>query len=115
MEGYKQLEGWKTKYITNLCKEFPARHYKNWAKYQVLFLHAKLALAQQPKGEKSLKEWALLLYNIAWYVWQQKNASNTEKMLVKSIKVKKKLLSKEQEKMLSSIAIIELAYNLKKQ
>ena len=65
LEGQGQLEGWKKKYITNLCREFPVGQYENWAKCQVLFPHAKSALAWQPEGEESLKEWALLLYNAA--------------------------------------------------
>ena len=78
----------------------------------MLFPHTKSALAQQPEGKESLKEWALLLYNTAWYAWQQESTADTEKMLVKSIKVRKKLLSKDQKETLSSIAMVRLAYNL---
>ena len=67
LEGQGQLEGWKKKYITNLCREFPTGNYENWTKCRALFPHAKSALAQQPEGEESLKEWALLFYNAAWY------------------------------------------------
>jgi tetratricopeptide (TPR) repeat protein len=112
LEGQGQLEGWKKKYITNLCREFPTGKYENWTKCRALFPHAKSALAQPPEGEESLKEWALLLYNAAWYAWQQGSTADAEKMSVKSMKVREKLLGKDQEKTLSSMAMVGLAYNL---
>ena len=113
LEGPGQLEGWKKKYITNLCREFPTGEYANWTKCRALFPHAKSALAQQPEEEESLKEWALLLYNAAWYAWQRGSASDAEKMSVKSMKVRKKLLGGEQKETLSSMTMVGLAYNLK--
>ena len=80
----------------------------------MLFPHAKSALAQQPERENSLKEWALLLYHAAWYAWQQGNAADAEKFSVKSIKVRKKLLGKEQEDTLSSMAMVGLVTKLKR-
>ena len=113
LEGQGQLEGWKKKYITNLCREFPTGNYENWTKCRALFPHAKSALAQQPEGGESLKEWALLLYNAAWYAWQQGSTADAEKMSVKSMKVRKKLLGKDHKKTLSSMAMVGLAYHLK--
>ena len=67
LEGQGQLEGWRQQYIKNLCMEFPAGYYENWPKCQAYFPHAKSVLLQQPEGEESLREWALILYNAAWY------------------------------------------------
>ncbi|KAH0545321.1 hypothetical protein FGG08_000620 [Glutinoglossum americanum] len=97
LEGQGQLKELKKKYITNLCREFPTEKYENWAKCRVLFPHVKSALAQQPEGEESPKEWALLLYNVTW-----------------SMKVRKKQLGKEQGDTLSSMAMVRLVYNLEK-
>ncbi|KAI9761339.1 MAG: hypothetical protein M1840_001963 [Geoglossum simile] len=115
LEGQGQLEGWKQQYIKNLCIEFPAGYYENWPKCQVYFPHAKSVLLQQPKGEESLREWALLLYNAAWYAWARGSSIDAEKMSMKSMKVRKKLLGEEHEDTLSSMAMVALACNLKGQ
>ncbi|OCK72906.1 hypothetical protein K432DRAFT_340927, partial [Lepidopterella palustris CBS 459.81] len=112
LEGQGQLEKWKQKYIANLCTAFPPGKYENWAKCQILFPHAKSALTQQPKSEESLKEWALLLYNAAWYAWQKGSISDAEKMSVKSMKVRKKHYGKDHRDILSSIAMVALVYKL---
>jgi hypothetical protein len=65
LEDHRQLERWKQQYIKRLCAEFPAGKYENWAKCGALFPHVRLALAQQPEEDDSLREWALLLYNAA--------------------------------------------------
>ncbi|KAF2184939.1 hypothetical protein K469DRAFT_779558, partial [Zopfia rhizophila CBS 207.26] len=113
LEGQGQLERWKQEYIANLCTTFPPGEYENWTKCQALFPHAKSALMQQPKGEKSLREWALLLYNAAWYAWQKGGISDAEKMSVGSMKVRKKQYGREHRDTLSSMAMVALAYKLR--
>ena len=112
LEAHGQLEGWKQQYIKNLCTEFPTGKYENWPKCQALFPHAKSALAQQPEGEDSLREWALLLYNAAWYAWLRGSFTDAEKMSIKSMKVREKQLGQEHVETLSSIAMLALAYKL---
>ncbi|KAF2805782.1 putative kinesin [Mytilinidion resinicola] len=112
LEGQGQLEIWKQQYIDNLCTAFPTGEHKNWAQCQALFPHAKLALSQPPKSEESLQQWALLLYKAAWYAWQKGSLSDAEKLSVKSMKVREKLLSKEHTDTLNSIAMVGLAIKL---
>jgi Tetratricopeptide repeat len=112
MESQGQLEGWRQQYIKNLCTEFPTGQYENWPKCQAFFPHAKSVLAQQPEGEESLREWAWILYNAAWYAWARGSSIDAEKMSIKSMKVRKKLLGEEHNNTLSSMAMVALAYNL---
>jgi hypothetical protein len=112
LEAHGQLESWKQKYIKNLCAEFPTGEYDNWEKCQSLFPHVKSAVAQQPDKEDSLREWASLLYNAAWYAWRRGNVADAEKMSVKAMKARKKLLDPEHEETLSSIMMVGLAYSL---
>ena len=67
LEAHGQLEKWKQEFIKNLCEEFPTGEYENWVICQALFPHAKSAALQQPEGQDSLREWALLLYKAASY------------------------------------------------
>jgi tetratricopeptide (TPR) repeat protein len=113
LEAHRQLERWKQQYIKSLCAEFPAGNYENWAKCGALFPHVQLAIAQQPEGDDSLREWALLLYNAAWYAWLRGNYSDAEKLSVKSMKVRKKLLGQDDIETLRSQGMVALAYNLR--
>lgn len=82
LEAHDQLERWKQRYIKNLRAVFPTGEHENWAKCQLLFPHAKSATAQRPDGEDSLREWASVLYNAAWYAWRKGNVADAEKMSV---------------------------------
>jgi hypothetical protein len=112
LEGQGQLETWKQQYINNLCTEFPTGEHENWAQCQALFPHAKSSLLQPPKAVESLRQWALLLYKAAWYAWQKGNLSDAEKLSMRSMMVRTKLLGKEHEDTLNSMAMVGLATNL---
>ena len=112
LEAHGQLERWKQQYIKNLCIEFPIGEHKNWAKCQALFPHAKSAIAQRPNRDNSLREWASLLYNAAWYAWRRGNVADAEKMSIKAMKVRKKIFGQEHKETLSSMGMVGLVYNL---
>ncbi|KAF2807493.1 TPR-like protein [Mytilinidion resinicola] len=109
LEGQSQLEIWKEQYIDNLCTAFPNGEHENWTQCQALFPHAKSALLQPPKSKESLRRWALLLYNAAWYAWRKGSLGDAEELSIKSMKIEIKLLGKEHKDTLSSMAMVGLA------
>jgi tetratricopeptide (TPR) repeat protein len=113
LESQGKLDEWKEQFISNLCEKLPTGEYKNWKKCQALFPHARAALAQRPASQKSLKEWALLLYNAAWYAWQIGRADEAEQMSVASMEVRRELLGKESQETLSSMVVVALAMELR--
>jgi hypothetical protein len=112
LESRKQLDKWREQFISNLCAELPTGEHKNWEKCQALFPHARAALAQRPASQKSLKEWALLLYKAAWYAWQQGKAGEAEQMSTTSMEVRREVLGGESIETLSSMGMVGLARNL---
>jgi hypothetical protein len=84
METNGQLERWRQRYIKILCAEFPIGNYENWSKCQELFPHAQSAVAQQPKEQHSLRDWASILQKAAWYAWKMGNGVEAETMSVQS-------------------------------
>ncbi|KAI9655944.1 MAG: hypothetical protein M1829_000454 [Trizodia sp. TS-e1964] len=110
LEAHNNLERWKQQFIKILWAEFPTSDYKNWEKCRALFPHARLALMQQPLEDDSLKEWALLLYNAAWYARLSGNFSDAAKMSLKSMEVSKKHFGQEDSVTLSSQAAVALIY-----
>ncbi|CAG8250571.1 unnamed protein product [Penicillium salamii] len=67
LQGDRQLERWKEQYIMILWQRFPTGEYENWAQCQSLFPHVRSAMSQRPESHESLRKWAALLYNGAWY------------------------------------------------
>ena len=112
LDANGQLEAWKQRYIKNLSAEFPTGEYENWTYCQTLFPHAKSALAQRPKGERSLREWASLLYNAAWYAWKKGNITEAVNLSEIVMEVRKKILGEEDKETLSSMGMAGRAYSL---
>ena len=54
----------------------------------------------------------VVLYKAASYAWRKGSLSDAEKLSARSLKVKTKLLGKEHEDTLSSMAMVGLAYDL---
>jgi hypothetical protein len=48
----------------------------------------------------------------AWYAWRRGNVADAEKMSVKSMKARKKILGQEHEETLYSMGMVGLVYNL---
>ena len=112
LEAHGKLERWKEQYIRNLYAEFPRGEFEDWPKCRVLFPHAKSALAQPPEGEGTLREWASILCNAARYACARGFYADAERMSIKSMQVRKKLLGEEHEFTIDSMAMLASAYKL---
>jgi hypothetical protein len=113
LEAHEQQERWKQQFIKNLNAELPTGEYENWVRCQILFPHAQSAAAQQPQEQDSLRDWASILYKAAWYAWSMKKGGEAEKMSVQAMKVRKKILGREDNDTLASMAMVGLAYKLR--
>ena len=113
LEAHGQLEKWKQEFIRKLCKEFPTGEYENWAVCQALFPQAKSAAAQKPEEQDPLRDWASILYKAAWYAWRMGNGVEAEEMSVQAMKARRKILGREDEDTLWSMAMVGLAYKLR--
>ena len=112
LEAHGELEKWKQHSIKTLSSEFPTEEHKDWASCRALLPHMKLAVTKRPKGDGSLRAWALPLYNAAWYVWSQGNITEAVDLSEKAMKVRGELLGQEHEETLDSISMAGLAYKL---
>jgi tetratricopeptide (TPR) repeat protein len=112
LESQQQLNRWREQFISNLCVELPTGEHENWGRCQALFPHARAALSQRPASQKSLEEWALLLYKAAWYAWQQGKAGEAEQMSMMSMEVRREVLGKESKETSDSMGLVGLARSL---
>ena len=111
--AHGQQNKWNQQFISNLYVKFPVGVYENWAVCQALFPHVKSAAAQKPEEQKTLKTWASLLYNAAWYAWSVGNGPEAEDMSVQAMNVRMKILGNEHIETLSSMAMAGSAFNLR--
>ncbi|KAF2964344.1 hypothetical protein GQX73_g9228 [Xylaria multiplex] len=63
LDVYGETERFKVQYISRMAQAFPPGDFQNWRTCQKLFPHAERAILHRPVDEKSLEEWALLLFN----------------------------------------------------
>jgi tetratricopeptide (TPR) repeat protein len=103
LEGEGQLDRWREQFISNLCAEMPTGEHANWEICQALFPHAKAALSQRPASQKSLKEWALLLYKAAWYADDMGQYEAAREMNQSALEAREKVLGREHPDTLTSM------------
>ena len=112
LEANRQLEVWKQCYIKNLSAKFPTGGHENWTDCQALFPHVNSAVTQRPKGWESLREWASLMHNAAWYSWRKGSIIEAVDLSEIAMKTRKKILGQEHKKTLASMGMLSLAYGL---
>ncbi|KAL5370882.1 hypothetical protein DPSP01_014618 [Paraphaeosphaeria sporulosa] len=115
LEANGKLEQWKQHFIHNIYAECPTSEYGAWGRCQALFVYAKSAAAQHPERGSSVIEWATLLYSAAWYAWMKGSAAEAEKLAVKYMKARRKVLGQEHENTVLSMEMVGLVYNLEGQ
>lgn len=106
LQAHGQQTKWKQQFIKNLDAELPTGEYENWARWQVLFPHAQSAATQQPEEQDLLIDWASILYKVAWYALKLGNAVEAERMSIQALKVRKRILGREHNHTLTSMAIL---------
>jgi hypothetical protein len=112
LKAKSKLERWKQQFVSNLYAAFPTGDYEDWEVCRALYAHAKAAVEQQPKDESSIVEWATVLYRAAWFAESIGNITDAEMLAIKAMEARKKVLGKEHEETLWSIAMVGLAYKL---
>ncbi|KAK2592705.1 hypothetical protein QQS21_009606 [Conoideocrella luteorostrata] len=113
LRAHKVYEQWKNRFLVRLCAEIPEGEYKNWTKCQALFPHAQSVAAQRPVSEKSMKEWATILYRAAWYALRVGKGIEAEDLSIKALKARKKIFDKPHRHVTDSKAMVALAYSLR--
>jgi tetratricopeptide (TPR) repeat protein len=105
-----RLERWKLQYIKNLYAVFPTGAPENWSKCQALFPHAQSVVGQKPVARSSLREWAGILHNAAWYIGAKGNYIEAESLSQKATRTLKRVLGGEHPDTLTSMANLAATY-----
>ena len=113
LQAQGQLERWMEQFNKNLCEELPTGAYENWPRCQALFPHVKAAVAQWPKDQAALRDWATIMYRAAWYAESMVDGIEAQEMSTLSMKIRAELLGQEHEDTLASKAILSSVYRLR--
>ncbi|KAJ5683654.1 hypothetical protein N7462_006819 [Penicillium macrosclerotiorum] len=112
LKSHRHINLWRERFISILYQEFPTGQYENWGKCGWLFPHVRSAVCEQPKSERSLLQWAALLYRGAWYALESGSMVDARNMASKSRKQRVKLLGWEHEEAIESTAMLAEVYSL---
>ncbi|ORY66127.1 P-loop containing nucleoside triphosphate hydrolase protein [Pseudomassariella vexata] len=115
LKANDQQRKWEQQFISVICAELPTGEYENWERCEALFPHAKSAAALRPENQDSVRDWASILHNAAWYALRMGNGVEAEKMSVQAVKARKKILGREDKDTLNSIEMVGLASELRGQ
>ncbi|KAF2718075.1 HET-domain-containing protein [Polychaeton citri CBS 116435] len=92
-----------SRFIHHLSKLFPSGEFENRPLCRMLFPHAMSAAEQKPASESTQIEWALLMYNLAWYTLQQGDYVNALTTAMNSMTARSEQLGGEDGLTLLSI------------
>ncbi|KAI0506293.1 P-loop containing nucleoside triphosphate hydrolase protein [Xylaria bambusicola] len=103
LEVKGQQNRWKTEFITRLYAHFPTGAYENWGECRVLLPHVKSAVAQRPKSEASLLEWAFILHEASRYLLEMGQWHEAHKMAEDAIEVRMQIFGADHPDTLTSM------------
>ena len=104
LESRADLERWKRDYIIRMSDAFPSADYENWMICQMLFPHAKVAMAYRPGDHKHLLLWTTILNRGGSYARAKGDYTMAEEMLRRALEGRKKALGKEHPDTLISMS-----------
>ena len=94
------------KFIALMAQELPNGEYKNWEKCQQLFPHIEPLFDTEPVAEEALKAWAQVLTNAAWYLWNRGIYDTAEKIAVRALHSREKVLGLNSDQTLESVKML---------
>ena len=89
-----------------MSRIFPDGNFENWTQCQVLLPHVEPILSEEPLNGKELVNWAQVLQNAAWYLWNQGLYVQAEVMVRRSICAQERVLGAEDERTLNGVGIL---------
>ncbi|RAH68518.1 uncharacterized protein BO66DRAFT_412795 [Aspergillus aculeatinus CBS 121060] len=92
LEIQGQFQNWRERFIDILSNASPTSDYGNWGTLQVLFPHIRMAATQPPDTKDSLKNWAKLMCQAAWYACYKWNLPVAKHLASKAERACRELL-----------------------
>nr|POF18034.1 vegetative incompatibility protein het-e-1 [Quercus suber] len=98
------------RFINHLYTSFPSGSFENWSLCRRLFPHATNAIECQPVGVDARIEWASVMYNAAWFAYEQGLYDSALTMARCSQTARSEQLGEDDEATLWSTAMVANIY-----
>ncbi|KAF2190151.1 TPR-like protein [Zopfia rhizophila CBS 207.26] len=108
LSSFGDSQRWKRKFIELMAREFPTGQFENWAKCQQLLPHIESLYNSEPATDESLKEWAQILTNAAWYMWMKGSYKTAQNIATKALTARESVLGQDNGLTLTSVAVLAL-------
>jgi hypothetical protein len=94
--------------VALMAQELPSGEYENWAKCQQLLPHVEPLFESEPAAGETLKAWAHVLTNAAWYLCVQGNYSAAQPIAAKALAARDRTLEPNSQHILVSVDVLAL-------
>ncbi|KAJ8112893.1 hypothetical protein OPT61_g4848 [Boeremia exigua] len=103
LSSFGNAEQWEQRFVALMAQELPSGEYKNWAKCQQLFPHVEPLFNAESTAKESLKAWAHILTNAAWYLRERGSYSVAEQLNRRALEGREKELGERHPDTLTSV------------
>ncbi|ORY63343.1 heterokaryon incompatibility protein-domain-containing protein [Pseudomassariella vexata] len=107
LSTFSYVDGWRRKCLVLIAREFPTGEFENWAKCERLLPHVEPLYDHEPACEESLREWAQVLTNAAWYMWMNGDYKAAQGIAVKALNARERILGHSCTSTLVTVVVLE--------
>ncbi|KAF2818105.1 hypothetical protein CC86DRAFT_238310, partial [Ophiobolus disseminans] len=108
LSSFSNTEQWEQRFVALMAQELPSGEYKNWAKCQQLLPHVEPLFESEPDARETLKAWAQVLTNAAWYLCVQGNYSAAQLIAAKALAARDKTVEPNSQQTLVSVEVLAM-------
>ncbi|KAF1816157.1 hypothetical protein P152DRAFT_470200 [Eremomyces bilateralis CBS 781.70] len=108
LSSFSDAERWKQRFIGLMAQEFPTGQFENWGRCQQLLPHIESLYDKEPATDESLKDWAQILINSAWYMWMIGRYKIAHGMAVKALSTSERAYGQEDQMTLIRATVLAL-------
>ncbi|KAF1812001.1 hypothetical protein P152DRAFT_488337, partial [Eremomyces bilateralis CBS 781.70] len=106
LSSFSEAGIWKQRFIGLMAQEFPTGQFENWGRCQQLLPHIESLYDKEPATDESLKDWAQILTNAAWYMSMIGGYKRGQDIAAKALKARERICGQEDQLTLISVTVL---------
>jgi tetratricopeptide (TPR) repeat protein len=106
LSSFSDAEQWEQRFVALMAEELPNGEYKNWVKCQLLLPHVEPLFDSEVSAEETLKPWARVLTNAAWYLNEKGSYTVAQQLATKALAAREKVLGPDHHNTLVSVTVL---------
>ena len=110
LEAYGEMGKAQEEALRLISDHYPVGTYENWTVCEALEPHAQVVLKYTYDSEACKLQQSDILYNGAWYAWEQGRFENLEEKVQKAVDIRRVCLKSDDPATLRSLSLLALTY-----